>query len=123
MNKTNKTKKSTISKKDRDDFLRFVIFLEDGNKTIAVFPFYHILNDNDFQELINNYDGEIENENITKKDFCLMYEKEFGWAWIYKEYVNLMKQAEIKNYIDVAGYLVSNKLINSDMILNENWSK
>jgi hypothetical protein len=112
---------TTLSNKDKEEFLRLVIFLKDRDKILAIFPFHHILNDEDFNELIENYGDEIDKENIKKNDFCLMYEKKFGWGWIYKEFVNLMEPAKKEEYIPMASYLIMGKLINANAILNEDW--
>jgi len=112
MNKQNET---TITANEY--FKRDMIFLKDKELILSVFPFNHDIKDDEFEALLSMYSLE-EIDFLDKSDFCLMYEKEFGWGWILKDTILDLDIPSYNEYKNTADFLLKTQIINKSNILN-----
>jgi len=116
--KSNENEMKTTISQPQEEFLRQVIFLKDDDKVLAVFPFYHNISDTEYEMVLGNFFGNVENAP-AKHEFCLMHEAEFGWGWIHNGMIPHLQVAELDDYKDFMTLLISSKVIKDTFILNE----
>ena len=108
----------SMEKQPHEEFIRQVVFMKDDEKILAVFPFYHNISDHEYEVVVGNFFND-DNSIPEKRDFCLMYETNFGWGWIHNKIVPYLELANRKEYNDFRNMLVTNKVIKETFILNE----
>ena len=105
--------------KPQEEFLRQVMFLKDGDKILAVFPFYHEISDSEYTILMDLFFEKFEEDPPPKHEFCLMYEDSFGWGWIHNKMITHLEVASEEEYKDFRDKLISANIIKKTFILNE----
>lgn len=100
-----------------EEFLRQVLFMKDAQKVLAVFPFYHNINDLEYRTVIDHFFDET--DAPPKQEFCLIHESEFGWGWIHNSIIPQLNVAVEGEYEDFKKTLVANRVIKPNFVLNE----
>lgn len=103
-----------------EQFVRQVIFMKDDDKILAVFPFYHRISDEEYNNVSESFFETLDLDDVPDKNqFCLMYELEFGWGWIYNKMIPSLEVAEKDEYEEFKEILVKTRVINPAFVLNE----
>jgi len=107
---------SKMSYQMNEEFLRQVVFMGDGEKVLSIFPFYHLIKDEEYENFIEEY------EYISSKnDLCLMYEIEFGWGWIQGKLLYQLEILPFDEYQPLLEDMISQNIIKPSFVLNEDY--
>lgn len=111
-------KVKNMTKMKFDDFSRLVVFMRDDEKVLAIFPFDHSIDEQNYRKVIDAfYSGQ--SRVPRKNEFCLMNESSFGFGWVHRDMVDNLEVANRDDYNEFLEALKGMKFINETHVLNE----
>ena len=105
--------------KPQEEFIRQLIFMQDDDKVLAIFPFYHYISDEEYEVVIENFYDDADATPPPKNEFCLMNESDFGWGWVHNKMITALTVSTIDEYEDFRDTLIDMKVIKKTFVLNE----